>query len=341
MTASEDEPPIREFADRGVLWLLESPQNLADLIRMLSAELAAQLDFSRAERRNRSFVPPNLHKQEADLLYQVPFLDPNRPGREVLIYLLAEHQSEPEEDMGLRLLSYLAHIWGIEKRAWERKRQPRGPLRIHPVVPILLYTGTRRWNQVPSVADLMDLPELCIPFQPTHRTLFLNLHDTPAATLEGSVVGWALRTLQSVEGSHEQLSEVLAAAVRYLESLPEEAQAEWRRAMQYLLLLIQHKREPVEHIGLRDVVIASATRKHQEEVKSMAMTAAQAFEEKGRIEERESIVLRLLQKRFGATPAALQDRIHRLSPSLLAELALAVIDFTDLAEAQDWVITRS
>jgi hypothetical protein len=204
MTASDTEPPIREFADRGVLWLLESPQNLADLLRMLSAELAGRLDFARAERRNRSFIPPNLHKQEADLLYRVPFLDPNRAGRQVLIYLLAEHQSEPEEEMGLRLLSYLVHVWEIERRAWQRRRKPRGPLRIHAIVPILLYTGTRRWTQVPSVADLMDLPDLCAPFQPTHRTLFLNLHATSPAALESSVVGWALRTLQSAESSQER-----------------------------------------------------------------------------------------------------------------------------------------
>ncbi len=126
----------------------------------------------------------------------------------MLIYLLAEHQSEPEEEMGLRLLSYLVQVWETERRAWQRRRTPRGPLRIHPVVPILLYTGTRRWDRVPSLADLMDLPEECVPFQPAHRTLFLNLHTTPASTLEGSVVGWALRTLQNVEGPQEQLSEV-------------------------------------------------------------------------------------------------------------------------------------
>ncbi len=73
----------------------------------------------------------------------------------------------------------------------------------------------------------------------------------------------------------------------------------------------------------------------------MAMTAAQAFEEKGRIEEREAIALGLLQKRFGAVPATLQDRIHRLSPAQLTELAMAVIDFGDLAEAQNWVNAHS
>jgi len=52
MTASEeppfDEPPIREFADRGVLWLLESKENLRSLVQLLATEIAAKLDFSQA-----------------------------------------------------------------------------------------------------------------------------------------------------------------------------------------------------------------------------------------------------------------------------------------------------
>jgi len=147
--------------------------------------------------------------------------------------------------------------------------------------------------------------------------------------------------MQSAEDSQEALSGVLASAVQYLESLPEESQAEWRRAMQYLLLLIQHKREPAEHEQLREVVIASAARQHQEEVRTMAMTAAQAFEEKGRIEERESIVLRQLQRRFGTVPAALQDRIHRLAPSRLEDMVIEMVDFADLSETQQWVIAHS
>src|SRR5690242_10183281 len=102
--SEENEPPIREFADRGTLWLLESPENLRDLVRFLSAEIADRLDFGRAERINRSFIPDDLHKQEADLLYRVPF----REGKgEVWIYVLLEHQSRPDRTMGLRLLSYM------------------------------------------------------------------------------------------------------------------------------------------------------------------------------------------------------------------------------------------
>ncbi|MCX6360992.1 MAG: Rpn family recombination-promoting nuclease/putative transposase, partial [Armatimonadetes bacterium] len=102
-----DDPPIREFADRGTLWLLESTSNLRDLVAMAAREVADSLDFERAERVNRSFVPADLHKQEADLLYRVPF----RTGKsEVWVYLLVEHQSKPDRLMGLRVLSYMVQV---------------------------------------------------------------------------------------------------------------------------------------------------------------------------------------------------------------------------------------
>jgi hypothetical protein len=111
--------------------------------------------------------------------------------------------------------------------------------------------------------------------------------------------------------------------------------------MQYLLMLIQHKREPEEHSELRDVVIASATKKHQEEVKTMAITAEQAFEEKGRIDKVQEIVLRQLAKRFGEVPPALQDRIRRLPEQPLSDLAIDVMDFASIADAERWIGARS
>ncbi len=87
----EEEPPIREFADRGTLWLLELPENLRGLLQLVANEIAQRLDFSRAERINRSFIPDNLHKQEADLLHRIPYREGDG---EVWVYLLLEHQSK-------------------------------------------------------------------------------------------------------------------------------------------------------------------------------------------------------------------------------------------------------
>src|SRR5687768_10206533 len=91
-------PPVREFNDRATLWLLEDPHNLRDLLKIHSPQLVENLDFDRAERLNRSFIPPDLQKEESDLLFRVPFLQRSGTGEivgELWIYVLLEHQSKP------------------------------------------------------------------------------------------------------------------------------------------------------------------------------------------------------------------------------------------------------
>ncbi len=73
---------------------MELPENLRGLLRLIAEGIAERLDFARAERINRSFVPDDLHKQEADLLYRVPFRQGiGESEGAVLVYVLLEHQS--------------------------------------------------------------------------------------------------------------------------------------------------------------------------------------------------------------------------------------------------------
>ena len=69
----DDDAPIREFADRGIVWLLESSENLYGLLKIAAGWLAESLDCSRAKRLNRSFVPDDQHKTEADVVFRVTF----------------------------------------------------------------------------------------------------------------------------------------------------------------------------------------------------------------------------------------------------------------------------
>src|SRR5262249_25108592 len=133
---------IREFPDRGTLWLLEDPAMLQDLLRLLEPELAARLDFARAQRINRSFVPADLQKQESDLIFQVPFVGPGE-GPEVWVYVLLEHQSRPDPLMPLRLLACMVELWQSQVREWEDARLPAAQRHLRPVVPVVLYTGRR------------------------------------------------------------------------------------------------------------------------------------------------------------------------------------------------------
>ncbi len=79
-----------------------------------------------------------------------------------------------------------------------------------------------------------------------------------------------------------------------------------------MLLLILHKRDPREQPTLREVVIDSALRKHQEEVREMAMTGAQYYEEKGRQEGIRQFLLTMMEQQFAPLP----PEVSRLLASL-------------------------
>lgn len=185
MSTSPDRPRpvpspevIREFNDRGTLWLLEDPANLQDVLRILEPSLAERLDFRRATRVNRSFVPADLEKQEGDLLFRVPYRRARTGARAVWVYVLLEHQSRRDPEMALRLLLYMAQLWDTQHREWQDARAPARARRLLPVVPIVFYTGREAWKPPLRLAGLMDLPEEIESFVPRWETLFLNLHGT-------------------------------------------------------------------------------------------------------------------------------------------------------------------
>ncbi len=332
-TPEEQEPPIREFADRGILWLLESPQNLRDLLALIAYEIADRLDFSRAQRLNRSFIPEDLHKQEADLLYRVPF----RKGKgEVWVYILLEHQSKPDSLMGLRLLAYMVAIWETQRRGWEDARTSKSKRRLLPILPIVFYTGKRRWSTPISLKAVMYLPELLERFVPKFDSLLLKLQETPAEALTGSAVASALRVLRDAEAPFAELEQVLVEAVTALEGLSEAEQAEWARAMHYLLLLIRHKREPEERTELYELVAESVQSRRAEEVRKMAMTDAQVLlargRREGRLEEGREILLELLEEKFGPLEAKTVAAINALAERRLRNLTRRVLTATSLSE---------
>ena len=131
---------IREFPDRGTIWLLEVPENLQELIRLLERELAGRLDFTHAVRVNRSLVPDDLQKREMDIIYEVPFAE---DGRHVLVYVLLEHQSDVEPRMGVRLLSYMIKLWEAQEREWKRGQTTPEKQLYTPVLPIRVLYGNK------------------------------------------------------------------------------------------------------------------------------------------------------------------------------------------------------
>jgi predicted transposase/invertase (TIGR01784 family) len=329
----ETEPPVREFADRGTLWLLDLPENLRGLLKLVAAPLVDKLDFSRAERQNRSFIPDDLQKQEADLLYKIPFL---RGRAYVWVYVLLEHQSKPDRTMAFRLLSYMVQVWEGQVHA---ARSAKTPVKLYPVLPIVFYTGRKRWAQLPSLRTLMELPKELEAFVPAWETLFLNLHETPPDTLTnlGDAAALALRALQASDAPKERLAEALREVALRLDALPDAVHAQITKALTYLYLLIKHKRAEDEQDELF-AILNEAIERRAEELKEVEMTGAEALIRKGREEGREQgqreLLVKQLTIKFGPLPESIVSKVTALSERRLETLAERFVTAASLAELE-------
>jgi hypothetical protein len=320
---------IREFNDRGTLWLLEDPIQLRDLVQILEPELAAHLEVEHAERINRSFIPADLQKEESDLIFLVPFRIGNAAEvSEVWIYVLVEHQSRPDLLMGLRLLLYMSQLWDLQRREWKDAGRPMADLRLHPILPLVFYTGTDAWTRPLDLSGLMEVPEELRRFVPQWQPLFLNLHRTPPETLTrfATAVGYALRVLWSEQAPLSELESVLGEAMIGLEGLSEEQSGQWLRVAWYLALLVYHRRERPEYDELVQVIVeqakASKFRERTEVeqvVQSMAQFVAAEAEAHG-IAVGEARALR------SSVETVLEARFGELSAEIKSALATATME---------------
>jgi hypothetical protein len=261
---------------------------------------------------------------------------------EILVALLIEHQSTPDPEMGFRLLRYLVHFWEQEKREWESSRSS-GILQLTPAVASVFYTGEESWPRLPTLADLMNLPEVLREFVPDPHALFLNLKARPPEELTawGDPLGWALRVLQKEHASEDQLAAVLREATTELATLADTDEAAWRRLMWYLLLLIYHRRAPAEHKPLAGIVTGAARIwQREEEIADMSNTIAEELiregearaEARAELRVRRETLLRLLRHKFPYMPVEVDSQVQGLSVADLDRLLERVLDVNSLAD---------
>jgi hypothetical protein len=326
---------IREFNDRGTLWLLEDPMHVRGVVQILNPALAEHLDFDHAERVNRSFIPADLQKQESDLIFRVPFLsDGAEPDSAVWVYVLLEHQSRPDPEMGLRLFLYMGQLWDTQRRAWRDANVPAEERRLHPVLSVVLYTGTARWNTPIGLANLMDLPRELEPFTPQWETLFLNLRETPPDTLTrfATAVGWALRVLQAEREPRANIEQVLTEAISGLEGLSEEQSGQWLRVAWFLVLFAFHRREEPELVDLVRERAQLSKFRQRKEFTTMGQTVAQQIAAEAAQATMREALETVLFERFGTVPEPIVQRLTMADAETLKRWHRVALRATTLDE---------
>ena len=116
----------------------------------LPPAIVACIDWGTLALLPSSFVHQDLKQTHSDLLFSV-----KAEGREVLLYVLVEHQTSVDPLMPLRLLGYIVEIL----REHEKSRGLPLPV----VLPLLIHQGPDRWTVPAQFNEMFDLPADLVP----------------------------------------------------------------------------------------------------------------------------------------------------------------------------------
>jgi predicted transposase YdaD len=332
--------PLHPFWDRSIRSLLQRPEHLRAILSLCHPEVAGRLDFGRLKLLDRSFVLDDYAQREADLVAQLPYRSPAGP-QEVIVYVLLEHQSTVDPWMPFRMLFYMTRVWDDQRR---RNHAEGRPARLSPIIPVVFYTGSREWAASRDFRRLVAGPPELDLFAPQFDIIYVGLPEVAPAALEAiGPLGHALRAVQRIDAGHPEFKAILERAVRVVRPLLGD---EWRELVNFLYLLITHKRPEEEQKDLQEIVFeAAGERSRQMELIEMGRTYAEALIEKGLEQGREeglekgrsvcrTMILRQGRHRFGEPTAAQRARLEAITDlsqlEALSETVLEAASWDDL-----------
>jgi hypothetical protein len=311
MTPPRPEDYARHFPENGMKLLLQEPLNVRDLLTLAGSPHAGDIDYPRVQADPTTYVQRDYRHVESDLVLRAPL---KKGGLSLILYVLIEHQTEPDTLMAFRVLEYVTQILKAQLREWLQTHASPAGFQFQSVLPVVLYTGTRPWPELTPLADLFAGAGRFASLAPTLDPLFVPLRDMPARRLSGSggYFGQLLRLVQGRREPEAIFRGLLDAVVQELESMPPKERPRWQGLLSYLHALVYYEREPGEHAGLQDRIEQSVrSERHRQEVETMGKTIADMFREegekegmqKGKKEGKKEALLSQLRLRFRNLPA--------------------------------------
>jgi hypothetical protein len=201
-------------------------------------------------------------------------------------------------------------------RNWQEKHGNLDKFNLQPVLPIVLYTGTRTWDKLGNLWELVNLGAEFQQWIPALEPLFLNVRQASDAELaNGGVFGLLLRLLQQRRAPLAVFRQTLGAAVSALEGLVELDRGRRLDLLSYIEALIYNDREvPEQEPLIEKMADAVHNDAHRKEVFDMGKTIAEHLisqgREEGEVLTQRRMLLRLLRNKFGKIPAATVKQIE-------------------------------
>jgi predicted transposase/invertase (TIGR01784 family) len=275
-----------------------------------------------------TFIAPSFAQLESDILLRAPFRVRRGGDGSIEIFILIEHQSEPDELMVFRVLRYVVLIYERQATEWLQAHPNLRKFRFSPVLPVVFYSGTRSWDELKPMAELVQQGKLFEKRLPTLEPEFVNLSTTGSGVLQkqSGLFGWVLWLIQQKRQKRATFHDMMRQAVARVDELSGTNVGRLESLLWFMQSLVYHDREPAEHEPLVELIRSTVRKSMQLEVDAMSKTIAQALKDEGRqegkIEGRREYFLLLLRERFRTVPE-----------SIVAEVEAA----TDLHQFDVWV----
>ncbi|MFO8155249.1 MAG: Rpn family recombination-promoting nuclease/putative transposase [Thiohalospira sp.] len=308
--------------DHSYKLLFSHPEMVADLLRGYVREpWVEQLDFATLTRVNDGYVSDDLREREDDIVWRIRWRGDG--DQWLYVYLLLEFQSRPDRFMALRVMTYLGLLYEDLRKG--NQLTPSGKL--PPVLPVVLYNGRHRWHAPVDVAELVEsIPGGLERYRPSLRYLLLDEGCFADQPLAARNVVSALFTLENSRAPAD-IQRVLDALLTWL-TQPE--QKSLRRSFTVWLKRVLlparmpgvnfeqvHELQEVRSM-LEERVKEWTLDWKQQGIQEGIREGIEQGIEQGRQEGEATLLLRLIERKFGAEAAAAnQVRIEQADAETL------------------------
>lgn len=267
--------------------LFSHPEMVADLLRaFIPADWLSQLELGTLERVSGSYVGEEGAQRHSDMVWKVRVV--RVAGQWLYLYLLLEFQSTPDPWMALRMQVYI----GLMYQDLVKRHELPAAHQLPPVLPLVLYSGARRWTGSPDLADLIaPCPVGMETLQAQQRYLLLDVLRLLRADPDCSNIVVALLCLRQQQ-TPQQFEKLIASIARWVKGKPVDQLQ--RSMLQWIRSSLPERSEE------------TTMNKKGEAKMKFKPPDFDAFIEQisggWRMTGKQEILLRMLERRFGALP---------------------------------------
>lgn len=309
---------INNIHDKGYKDLYSSKEVFSNLVKdTLNFPWANEIKPSDLILVDKSYILPNYHDKESDIVYRTKIGD-----EEVIFFVLLEFQSTVDYSMPIRLFFYISEILRREIDPKEIKSKMKN-IKIPAVVPIVLYNGQRPWDAEVSFRNIVSKEELfgnsIIDF--TYNIVDVNNYSRDTLLTLKNVTG-AIFLLDQKIDEEEFLERIKLIALTF------DRMSESERNI-LLHWITQTTEEPIAKIS-KEILLADK----EEVIKVVANNSniIKEMEEKAEKKGKAYILIMQLVRKLSEVPIKYQDEINKLNEETLEKIAIDIFDINTLSD---------